>query len=249
MQVHKTSTGIIIERPSSSFVVEAARLPRGVFQFHYSDRHYGQEEAYDTRYVDQYTFPYAWLVGWWRSYQGFMPHTDPVPLHPHRPFHHPWLVTAELVGDEGDFTDHTCQRKPVFMTEGRDCWWAIELSTQAMPTLDVPDLLAAVPQIAGVPGLSFPSADLDEWGQQVLALVPGLLAGLSNRKEPERIAAWAWTAAQWVSDHADDKDEDGNERFFSMLDALLEFKWTVIIEGIKVPTSITMPKPRQETLL
>ena len=173
-------------------------------QFSYTLRTDANLAAYDTRYVGTYRYPFAWIAGWWDSYYGYHPHTFAVPLLTSYPYHQPWVVTNELESPSAQ-----AQRKPLKPSLARRAWWAVELSTENVPsTLEIPDLslhapvrditaqglhaTMTTPAILNVPDLW---AVLPESSRILVQQPLNVLAGVSNRTKPESILTWVWYAA------------------------------------------------------
>jgi hypothetical protein len=211
---------VIIERPKHTFAIEAQQLPAGVsFRHDYQAYNLDTRTAYDTRYLAQYQYANMWIAGWWQTYWGWLPIQEPTPLYPSYPFHHPWAVAAEYAEPVKQ-----AQRKPL-QREARGGWWAVELSNDPTPTLRVPDLSQNIPALPGYDGKTIATKDkqFSATARAILALPFGTLAGLSNCRKPESIAAWAWACARWASANPPDQTED------TWLQAVHDYQWTRLL--------------------
>lgn len=220
----------IFTRPTKTLDVERAAVHPRPFHYEFSQRTVESRNWYDVRYVGQYSHPFAFVAGWWRTYYGWIPIPKPTLLHPSHPYHHPWVITHEF----GGFYKQA-QRAPVKPESVAGCWWAIELRSDLSPAMQVPDLVATPPVQPMPASLDVRSAatvrGLSDTAEAVLALPYGTLAGLSQRTSYGGIAAWAWACARWAHDNpANDND--------TLITALHDFQLSVMAGAIIVPRTV-----------
>jgi len=107
-------------------------------------------------------------------------------------------LTSELLEPDG-----RAQRRPLQPAAASAAWWACELSTVDEPTMQIPNLGAALPGGAELRDTPDPAvlaaadldAEIDDLGWTVLCLPLSTLMGVIGRRSRLDAARFAWNCA------------------------------------------------------